>query len=194
MKAYFTASISGKDTYGKNYQKIVVILKDLGYKVDSEHILKKDKSVISDQSDKERVSYYRKMIEMISDCEICVAEVSTSSISVGHEITVALDKGKPVIALYDKKAQPNLLKAITSDKIQTLPYDLESLEEILVKATERAKESLDIRFNFFISPEINQYLDWISKAKRIPRAVYLRDLLEKEMAKNKEYLTPASKD
>lgn len=189
MKAYFTSSISGKDLYGKNYERIVQILKNLGYKVYSEHILKKTKRVISDQDDKERVSYYKKMIEMISDSEICIAEVSTSSISVGHEITVALEKGKPVIALYDEKTQPNLLKAITSDKIQTLTYDLGSLEEVLRKATDHARQNLDIRFNFFISPEINNYLDWISNNKRTPRAVYLRDLLEKEMAKNKEYLT-----
>lgn len=187
MKAYFTASISGKDFYGRNYEKIVEILNDLGYKVYSDQILKKNKSVISDQSDKERISYYKKMIEMISESEICVAEVSTSSISVGHEITVVLEKGKPVIALYDKKTQPNLLKAITSDKLQTLEYDMDTLEKTLIKAVEHAKESLDIRFNFFISPQINSYLDWISGTKRIPRAVYLRDLLEREMEKNKEY-------
>ena len=187
MKAYFTASISGKDVYLKNYEKIVETLKDLGYKVFSDHIIKKSKSDISTQNDKERVNYYKKMIEMISSSDICVAETSTSSLSVGHEITVALDKGKPVIALYDKKVPPNLIRAVASDKIQTLPYDLASLPEVLKKSTKHAKENLDIRFNFFISPEINQYLDWVSKVKRTPRAVYLRELLEKEMDKNKEY-------
>ena len=56
MKAYFTASISGKDVYLKNYEKIVETLKDLGYKVFSDHIIKKSKSDISTQNDKERVN------------------------------------------------------------------------------------------------------------------------------------------
>jgi len=187
MKAYFTASISGKDRYSKNYDLIVNTLKDLGYQVFSEHITNKDKKVVSSQTDKERVSYYRKMIEMISKSDVCIAETSTSSLSVGHEITLALEKNKPVVALYDKGNTPNLIRAITSDKFQALAYDSDSLRDTLKRAVAKARGASDIRFNFFISPQINDYLDWISKEKRIPRAVYLRELLEKEMVKKKEY-------
>ncbi len=187
MKVYFTASVSGKEEYIKSYEAIIDTLKGLGHKVFAEHILKTSKSDIINQSDRERLSYYRKMIEMISQSDLCIAEISTSSLSVGHEITVALDKAKPVIAFHDRKVAPNLVRAINSNKIQIIPYELKSLPDIIQRAINRAKESVDIRFNFFISPPINGYLDWISKVKRIPRAVYLRNLLEKEMAKNKEY-------
>lgn len=189
MKAYFTASISGKENYGKNYITIIETLKSSGYDV-QDHILKTDPSLVSNQTDKDRVTYYKKMVEMISKCDICVAEVSTSSMSVGHEITVALEKGKPVIALYDKKVSPNLIRGIASEKFQTVAYDRESrgsIEEIVKKTLNKARMNMDIRFNFFISPEINEYLDWISRVKRTPRAVYLRELVEKEIEKNKEY-------
>jgi hypothetical protein len=48
-------------------------------------------------------------------------------------------------------------------------------------------DTQDVRFNFFISPQIGNYLDWVSKNKRIPRAVYLRRLIEEDMKNNKEY-------
>lgn len=186
MKAYFTASVSGKGTYEKSYTAIVESLKKNGYEV-YDHILKTDSSQINLQTDKERVSYYKKMVEMISKCDLCVAEVSTSSLSVGHEITIAVEKGKPVIAFYDKKITPNLIKGIASEKFQTIAYDKDTLEETVKNALNKARSNMDIRFNFFISPQINEYLDWISRVKRVPRAVYLRELVEKEIEKNKEY-------
>jgi hypothetical protein len=61
------------------------------------------------------------------------------------------------------------------------------LEEKLKGALERAKEQSDIRFNFFVTPQILSYLSWLSGRKRIPRAVFLRTLIEREMKKDTEY-------
>jgi len=61
------------------------------------------------------------------------------------------------------------------------------LEEILKMACGEAKEQMDTRFNFFISPLHQTYLDWIAKHRKIPRSVYLRDLIERDMAQNKEF-------
>jgi nucleoside 2-deoxyribosyltransferase len=186
MKAYFTASISGKSAFEKSYNAIVESLKKCGYEV-YDHILKTNSNQIELQTDKERIAYYKKMVEMISKCDLCVAEVSTSSLSVGHEITIAVEKGKPVIAFHDKKITPNLIKGINSEKFQTVAYDKDNLDEAVRSALDKARSNMDIRFNFFISPKINEYLDWISRVKRVPRAVYLRELVEKEIEKNKEY-------
>ena len=58
---------------------------------------------------------------------------------------------------------------------------------MVASALDYVSSAQDVRFNFFISPTIGLYLDWISKNKRIPRAVYLRKLIEEEMRENKEY-------
>ena len=62
-----------------------------------------------------------------------------------------------------------------------------SVEEALKLALDYASDQMDTRFNFFISPKHGNYLDWISKNKKVPRAVYLRRLIEKDMDENKEY-------
>lgn len=186
MKVYFTASVSGKKTYGKQYQAIVETLRNLGYDV-HEHIIKTEPEQVQDQSDKERVAYYKRMVESVSKCDLCVAEVSTSSLGVGHEITIALEKGKPVIAFYQRTASPNVIRGISSDRFLTVAYEDSTLRETVRDSVEKARGKTDIRFNFFVSPEINEYLDWISRVKRVPRAVYLRELVEKEIERNKEY-------
>jgi hypothetical protein len=37
------------------------------------------------------------------------------------------------------------------------------------------------RFNFSVSPEIKAYLTWVQRTKHIPRSVYVRKLVEKQM-------------
>jgi len=188
MKIYFAASLSGKNKHKESYESIVNSLKDLGHKLISDHVLKTDYESVKNASDRELVKYYKKTLHNISDSDLIVAEVSHPTIGIGHEISLAMEKGKPAIVLYEEGVPiPQILKAVPSGNVKTYKYTLENINQILSSAVKDMKGTLPIRFNFFIQSEINDYLDWISKAKRIPRAVYLRNLLEKEMAKNKEY-------
>ena len=66
-------------------------------------------------------------------------------------------------------------------------YNGLDLREVIKRSLEYLSEQMDTRFNFFISPKIGSYLDWIAKKKKTPRAVYLRKLIEKEMKENKEF-------
>lgn len=117
-----------------------------------------------------------------------VGEVSYPSVSVGYLISMALDLGKPTILLYKGKSEPNLLSSLVSDKLQVLNYNSKAeLEKELSSSIDYASQQADVRFNFFISPQIGLYLDWISKNKRVPRAVYLRRLIEEDMRSNTEY-------
>lgn len=187
MKVFFSASILGRDKFDGNYRAIVDDLRERGFKVQAGHVLNLDEKKLAEVSDKYRIEYYKKLIKWISEADIVVAEVSNPSVSIGHEISIALEKGKNVIALSSVSRGPAVLLAMKSEKLQMVKYTLEDLHEVLDRAINKARTRTDIRFNFFVSPEINEYLDWISRVKRIPRAVYLRELLEKEMAKNREY-------
>ena len=188
MKVYFTASLSGKEKYGKNYKRIAETLVSLGYKVASEHVLGVDPQEVKNATDKELVKYYRKTLTEISASDLVVAEVSQPTIGIGHEISMAIEKGKPVLVFLVEGAPiPQILKAIQTGNVKVVKYTLENIGQLLSSSISNIKSVIAIRFNFFISPEINEYLDWISRVRRTPRAVYLRELVEKEMEKNKEY-------
>lgn len=187
MKIYFTASVSGKKEFEQNYLKIVETLKDLGYEVKADHIFGTTTQSLQSESLKEREKNVLQLKKWASDCDLVVAEVSSGSINVGYEISAALDKEKPVLALHVAGKVPVLLFGVTSDKFRLVEYDLASLTELLKMYVKDLSENIDTRFNFFISPKIGNYLDWISKKKKLPRAVYLRKLIEEDMDKNKEY-------
>lgn len=188
MKIYFTASLRGKKEFGPNYEEIVKSLIAFGHKVYSEHILKSEFGLVIKQDKLEAQKSYHRLIDEIKKAELFVAEVSTQSLSVGHEITEAIVLNKPVLLLYTGDTRPNLLFGSAYGKLQLLQYEKsEELKDILEKAVDVAKQQSDVRFNFFVSPKILNYLDWVAQKRMIPRSVFLRNLIEREMKKDKEF-------
>lgn len=193
MKIYFTASIYQSNNFGENYKLINSTLKNLGYDVISDHIIGVELNEISTGAEEDRRAFYKKVVKWIKDCNILVAEVSfPSSVNIGHEITLGLENEKPVLALYQKGFNPIFLEGNTNEKFILIEYDPtnpKELERIIKSSLKKLIKATDIRFNFFISPEIVRYLDWVAKVKRVPRSVYLRDLIEDDMKKHKDYGT-----
>lgn len=187
MKAYFTAALYQKAKFDDKYHQIVEILKQNDFDV-FEDTTKVSLEEAVDKSDSERVDYYKRVLKWIDKSNLVVAEASfPSTLSIGHEITLASEKGKPVIVLYMEGRDPSFLLGLKSDKIIWVEYNEKNLSEMLTKALVKAKDQSDVRFNFFVSPKILNYLDWVAKKRMTPRSVFLRDLIEKEMKKDKEY-------
>lgn len=186
MKIYFVASIAGREKYLRNYELIVDALNKQGHTI-FEDTLRPSNDEVYGLDDNEKVDFYKQVLKWINQSDVIVAEVSHSSLSVGHEISVALDKGKSVIVLYTEGHAPHFLEGINNDKLLIEKYDERSLENLLRNSLDYASDQQDTRFNFFISPRIAGYLDWIAKDKRLPRAVYLRNLIEDHMNNNQEY-------
>lgn len=188
MKILFLASIQGKSDRVGDYEAVVSALKKTGNEVISDHVMKHDQNELDSWSEDQKVDFHKKLFDYIKKADVVVGEVSYPSVSVGYLISMSLDLSKPTILLYKGKSEPNLLSSLVSDKLQVINYDkTQSLDAELSAGLEYAVQQADVRFNFFISPQIGVYLDWVSKHKRIPRAVYLRRLIEEDMRENTEY-------
>ena len=80
-----------------------------------------------------------------------------------------------------------MLEGRKDEKLQMVAYTLNNLRGLLDKALDEARKKMDVRFNFFVSPKILVYLDWVAKKRMIHRSVFLRNLIEREMKKDKEF-------
>lgn len=188
MNIYFTAAISQKDKYSKYYSEIVDTLIKCGHKVIHEHISDIDMSDLEKSSNSKQEDYYKKVTAWIGKADVVVAEVSfPSTLNIGHEITTALDKHKPVIALYLEGKESIFFSGIKSDNLLYCEYTDKTLPTVLKTAINQISNIADTRFNFYISPEIGRYLDWVSQNRKLPRAVFLRSLLEKAMKVEKDF-------
>lgn len=188
MKVYFSGSVFYRDKFIEAYEKIVEVLKKGGYQV-LEHTLKMPLNKYEGMTDEDRLNNYKEILKWVDQCDFAVVEASfPSTLHVGHEISLILEKSKPVVVMYKKEHEPTMLKATKDDRIIWAEYkDNTDLEKVLLNAIEVARRSADVRFNFFVSPKILNYLDFVAKKRMIPRSVFLRDLIEKEMKKDKEF-------
>jgi len=186
MKVHFIGSLSGNKI---NYAKIINAIKKLGYEVITEHSITREIKDITNETPEQSKTYVKKMIRWIKESDIVVVEVTHPEIGSGYELALALQYEKPVIALYTEGKDPKVLvgQGQISEKMQVLEYGENNLRMVLKDGLNDAKEMQDVRFNFFVSPRIVRYLDWISRKKKIPRAVYLRNLIEKDLVKNKDF-------
>jgi hypothetical protein len=139
------------------------------------------------ENTKELASGYRRAMEAVKKADVVMMEVSGHSVSMGFLASKALDLCKPVVAFYKKGAKPFFLSGISDPKFRLVEYDNKNVNDVLDLAVEEVKKGIDIRFNFFVSPKILAYLDWVSTNKKVPRSVFLRDLIEKEIKKDKEF-------
>lgn len=141
---------------------------------------------IEAQSLLQRQEYYSNLNKWISETDIVVCEISYPSTSnIGHEVSLALGKGKPTIALYQKNREPGVLQGISSEKLILLEYSIQDLESVLSYGIEESKNQIDARFTLIFPPNIVRYLDNLSNQTGISRSEHIRELLLKEMKKKK---------
>jgi len=187
MKLFFSTTPRAKRDYLENIQKIYKTLRDLGHSLTDDTIERVDEKEFYNWDSDQRHEYFQKTMKAIRDCEVAIFEASFPSLSAGYLIGQATRANKPVIVLFTEGNKPFILDSAQNEKIILLPYNLDTLKSELKHALEYAKEQNDVRFNFFVSPSILQYLDWIASNKNIPRSVYLRSLIEQDMRSNPDY-------
>lgn len=191
MKIYFTASIAAKEgnpEIAYIYSEVVKKLRDLGHQVDGDHVIDVDYEVILAVDDEYRVDYYKKLLKRINAADLVFAELTYSSASIGHEVSLALEKNKPVVVAAQTGTIPQVFLGVRDPHLYFMEYaTLEDLLSKLEGELENVREGEDIRFNFLIPPSMVDYLEWISRTRRIPKSVFLRDLISREIEKDKEY-------
>ena len=190
MKVHFMAPLINANL--TDYERIIHLIEKQGHQIITKHAIERAPKDIEEETPEEAELYAKKIMSWMKKADVVVFEVTKPDISVGFEVATALNLNKPVIILYrrDKGAIPHALKGIHTDRLQLLSYDESTLDEMLELALDFAEETSDIRFNFFITPAISAYLDWVAREKKIPRSVFLRHLIERDMTINAQDYQP----
>lgn len=184
MKIYFTASIVGKKHYLAQYQDIINQLTELGHTVVSDHIIKTTESQIKMETKEERQLFHKKLTHWISDSDCIIVEASFPSISVGYEISLALNRGKAVLVLHADGDPPSLLPELNNERLVIEKYDIHNLPSILHDFIIYASGSNETRFTFFLNHSQASYLHESAKRTGISKSAYIRNLLDRDAAQH----------
>jgi hypothetical protein len=158
----------------------------------SDKVWKWVKSGITDLRGNEQAKRenYNETLKAINKADIVVMEISGHSMSMGYILSKALEINKPVIAMYREEMQPIFIAGIGDPKLILAKYTAANVEKTIWESVKRAKSLIDVRFNFFVSPKILTYLDWVGQKRMIPKSVFF----EKSDRKRNEKKTMNLKD
>lgn len=191
MKVFFHAQLRDLENYFVFYRLIYNTISELGYQHTYNIFNVKDSRKISNRPDSfensKKADQYTNLIKNIKLSDIIVVEISLHSFTSGFLMHEALIDGKPVIALYLESNDSFYMTNMHYERLQFVEYNSSNIRGRLEKAFELAKKQIDVRFNFFISPDIISYLNYISSEFHISKSTYIRDLIIKDIKKNKHY-------
>jgi len=191
MRVYLGTSPRAIQKNGKLLTDLYEVIQELGYEQLSDFVVKIDPGKFYEKTRAELEKHHRQTVKQISKADIAVFEVSVNSLSTGFLINLALDMGKSVVLVSGEKNEPILFRSVDLDKLLYAVYketDREGLKIMMERVLKRAAKQIDTRFNFFVSPKMANFLDWVAREKKIPRAVFLRRLIDKEMKKEKDFV------
>lgn len=183
MKIFFTASQKGKKYFASYYQRIYKAFENLGFTHIDKEIIKNPSEDSFSKLDTEGIkayrNFYRKNLNNLKKADINVFECSLPSLSVGFMINKSLDYNKPTIALYLNNNIPYFLEgAQDEEKLFITSYSDKNIEKTIEKISKSAKKSSDKRFNFFISPELLNYLKEASKKEGVTKSTFIRNIIK----------------
>lgn len=184
MIVYFLSRSPTFSKFPEAVEKISELVKSFGYKVING----------GDISDSDPAKYHKKVMSKMRQSDLVVAEASDGFLDIGYSLGLASTMNVPVLVLFHEGSKiPELLQGISDSRFSVCEYNERSLEELLETELQALLEERDIRFNFFISPQLADYLDWLSRNERTPRAVFLRNMLERKMQFDEDYKNELSK-
>src|SRR3989338_1528214 len=185
MTIYVTASTIG--TSGDvSTRRIVSHLERLGHtvyqRILSEHLLD-----VGNMTSREIKEWYTQWVRYVSTADLAVVEGSyPSSIHIGFEIGAIATRSKPIILLYEEGRDPVFINALHYSRLIRSGYTKETLDEALDWCLGELEHTINRRFTFYVSPEIDEYLTEIVEKDDTSRSEYIRGLIERDRIKRRQ--------
>lgn len=203
MKVYFTTGYENPKVNNANIRRILELLQKEGHTIikrplKAEHgsdlykVNEHEFSDIFDFLDMPVDKIYSEANKRIKNCDVVITETSYSpSPGLGFELGLALHERKPVLVLMSEDSNIILSEVIEGHPPRYLTSEKygekKNLEKIIQAFTKEAKQKLDTKFILIIPSEIDRYLEWAAKEKRMHKAQIVREAIEKTIEEDKEY-------
>lgn len=180
MRVFYTASFYGKEKYQESYNLLLKTIKKTGVELLSPEIgnyLSVLKLADYEKVRSKKKLHYEAIRRGINWAQAVIIEVSHEDFQLGHEATISLNLKKPVLAL---SLHEDFSKKITNPLFFGAKYNEYNIEEVVFEFVKKSeKETLNERFNLFLSSRQLANLEKAAKEKGMNNSEYLRMLLDK---------------
>lgn len=192
MKIWFGCSTGEFEKYEKNYFAIRDFIVAEGHVLTRDWLLPTPKAISEKKRTHGAEKIYQAVMQAVNEADMLIVEDTVSNFSTGHQITVGLQRRKPVLVLWqgrkNKYFDNTFLHGVRSDYLQISEYTLENYQEIIrafinkySKATERH------RFNLVIDEVERKYLEWAKFKYDRSRTEMIRKSIRQAIDSDQDY-------
>lgn len=190
MKVFFSGSTSKLVESYDTYKLICDEVKKSGHELTRDWL---DEGLIN-FTKKLSVDYdemYNDIVASILYADVGIIEGTIKGLSTGHQITIALQRGKPILFLHhkgDNQGQLTVLKGAHSDLIKEYAYEnISEIPNIIHEYLNSQKKGARVRFNLVLTYKEHQYIDWASYMYEKSKTEIIRELIRSRMNSDLNY-------
>lgn len=188
MKAYISASTERTEENKELYKKILVVLDEYNIENENPYFSGIIENQIKIPLPKD---LYDVALKSVSNSDLLILDISDQSISLGILIEYARNNNIPVLCICDIKHVDKIPRILiykrNSHLFSIIKYKENTIEPDLRHYLDNFKKN-KIKFNVFITPEIDSYMKWGAKKKNLSsKSDFFRNLIEDQMKEDPEY-------
>jgi hypothetical protein len=190
MKVTFNCSTVRITEFKSFYRAAVSAIKE-------EHTLVRDwieRSIDAIENGKEPIPYseiYQDVMSTILQTDVAIFDCTVKSMSMGHQLTFALDKNKPTLILVNKSEGPleNLFISGNKSPLLTIKsYTSEAQITSIIKTFLRSHgEHSKTRFNLVLDKSQDMYVRWASKRYNKSKTELIKQSVDTISGSDAEY-------
>src|SRR3989344_5898365 len=184
MKVFFGCDAQEILKYKDAYVIIRDTIKNLGHTITRDWIdlsIKRAEENVGDPGSK----YYAQTIESLLAADVIVIEGTIQSTSLGHQITLALQKNKPVLYLTQKKKDQLIEEFIsgTGSKLLTIKsYTLNNVDKIVEDYLNQNDGEIKTSFNLVRDKIKDNFLEWAAYTYKKSKPELIKEAIDEKVA------------
>jgi len=192
MKVFFTCSTRSINKYADFYRATRNEILKLGYQLSRDWI---DYSINVAQRkipDIPSHTLYRDVMSAIVVADVVAIDATIRSMPIGHQLTYALQKGKPVLVLRHKSKGEDLEKLFIegSQVKDLLVAEYENIDDIkkqLQRFFKKYEDKSVRRFNLVIIGAEDSYISWAAFNYKKTKTEIIQEAIDKMMERDSVY-------
>lgn len=192
MKVFFTCSTESIDKLDKFYKAIRNEIIEFGHKITMDWIdysINVAKRNIPDVSPS---AFYKDIINAILIADVVIADATVESMSLGHQLTFALHKHKPLLIFrYKKRNEKNkelFIEGSDFKDLAVIEYEnIDNITKNLRQFFKKYEKKSIRRFNLILTSTQDTYIRWVAHNFRKTKTEIIQEAIDHIAEKDAAY-------
>lgn len=191
MKVFFSCSTNNILAHRDAYETIVNTIKSEGHELTRDWLRKSIDLASQHEPDVKRGNHYSLVMSAIIEADLVILDSTVQSMSIGHQLTFAIDKAKPTLLLANitEESMKDLFISGSKSSFLTMKnYRSETEIPALVKDFLRKNSSKSkIRFQIVLDKPQHNYIEWASFKYKKNKSEVIKKSIDSTAEKDEEY-------